>query len=107
MLLAEGARIWGSWGGSEQDALRALLPLLRGTISAIESAGLENGMPGPVSRGDVETVARHVEALTAMDPEVVALYRALCRRTVPIALRAERISAATADEILEVLRQPE
>ncbi|MDN5844210.1 MAG: DUF2520 domain-containing protein [Alcaligenaceae bacterium] len=103
VLLAEGARIWASWGGDEEDAMRALLPLLKGTVSAIESAGLDKGMPGPVSRGDVGTVAGHVQALTEMDADAIALYRALCRRTVPLALRAERISAATAQEIQRVL----
>ncbi|WP_167670762.1 Rossmann-like and DUF2520 domain-containing protein [Allopusillimonas ginsengisoli] len=103
VLLAEAARIWQSWGASEEDALRALLPLLKGTISSIESIGLAKGMPGPVSRGDTGTVARHVQALSSVDADVAALYRELCRRSVPLAQSAERIDAKTADDILRTL----
>jgi predicted short-subunit dehydrogenase-like oxidoreductase (DUF2520 family) len=99
VLLAEAVHIWQSWGAGEEEALQALLPLLKGTISAIESAGLDRGMPGPVSRGDTETVARHVQALAQLDGSAVALYRELCRRTVPLAQRAGRISPAVADQI--------
>jgi len=99
VLLAEAVHIWRSWGAEEDDALKALLPLLKGTIGAIESAGLDRGMPGPVSRGDTETVARHVQALAQMDDKALALYRELCRRTVPLAQRAGRISPETADQI--------
>ncbi len=103
VLLAEAVRIWQSWGASEEDALRALLPLLKGTIVSIESIGLAKGMPGPVSRGDTSTVAGHVKALSGVDAEVASLYRELCRRSVPLAQRAGRIQADTAADILRTL----
>lgn len=103
VLLKEAAGIWQSWGASEEDALHALLPLLKGTVDAIESSGLERGLPGPVSRGDVKTVARHIVALEQVSPEVVELYRQLCRRSVPIARQAGRISPQTASDFLREL----
>jgi predicted short-subunit dehydrogenase-like oxidoreductase (DUF2520 family) len=106
VLLKEAVQIWQSWGASEEQALQALLPLLKGTASAIERSGLERGMPGPVSRGDVQTVARHVQALQQMGADPVALYRALCRRSVAIAQEAGRITAPVAAEFLEELEPP-
>lgn len=106
VLLKEAVQIWQSWGASEEQALQALLPLLRGTASAIERSGLERGMPGPVSRGDVQTVGRHVQALRQMGADPVALYRALCRRSVSIAQEAGRITAPAAAEFLEELEPP-
>ena len=85
VLLREGATIWQSWGGTEDDAIRALTPLVRGTLASIESVGLAKGMPGPISRGDVGTIAKHVATLSELDPEILTLYRQLALRCVPLA----------------------
>jgi predicted short-subunit dehydrogenase-like oxidoreductase (DUF2520 family) len=84
-LLAEAVKIWASFGVGEEDAIKALLPLLRGTAAAVGQAGLVQGMPGPVSRGDTDTVRRHLEALAVFDPAAASLYRTLALRTVPLA----------------------
>ncbi|KAA0889286.1 DUF2520 domain-containing protein [Pusillimonas sp. ANT_WB101] len=103
VLLAEGVRAWQSWGSTEQAALDAFLPMLRGTVASIESSGLAKGMPGPVSRGDTHTVERHVQALGDFDPEMASFYRALCRRSVPLAQKAGRIDDVQAASINSVL----
>ena len=53
-LFGEASKIWQSWGATEEEAVRALLPMARGTLASIESAGIAGGMPGPGSRGEVE-----------------------------------------------------
>lgn len=103
VLLREASRIWQSWGASEEDAVRALLPLVRGTLASIEGAGLAGGMPGPVSRGDVGSVAKHVDALAGLDPEVLALYRELCGRTIPLAIERGTLQPVQAQRLREVL----
>ena len=103
VLLREAANIWQSWGASEEDAVRALLPLARGTLCAIERAGLAGGMPGPVSRGDVETVEKHVAVLANLDPDIVDLYRELCDRTISLAIERGGIDASTAVRIRNAL----
>ncbi len=84
-LLAEAAKLWASFGVGEADAIAALLPLLRGTAASVEKAGLAYGMPGPVSRGDLDTVRRHLDALDAFDAQAALLYRQLALRTVTLA----------------------
>jgi len=44
-------------------------------------------LTGPIARGDERTVARHLEALTAANPELVPLYEALAERTRAVAAR--------------------
>lgn len=105
VLLREASIGWQSWGASEEDAVRALLPLLRGTLAAIERSGLAHGMPGPVSRGDVGTINKHVAALSAFDARALALYRELCSRTIPLALERKGIDADTARRIAEALER--
>lgn len=104
VLLAEAARVWASWGASEAETVRALLPLVRGTLAAIEAAGIARGMPGPVSRGDVDTVAKHVDALGALgDAQSFDSYRLLCARTVDLALARAAIDAGAAQRLRRLL----
>ena len=102
-LFAEAAKIWQSWGASEEDAVRALLPLARGTLASIESAGVAGGMPGPVSRGDVGSIEKHVAALAPLGPEVMEFYRVVCDRTIPLGMRRGVIDERTAARLREVL----
>ena len=102
-LFAEAARIWQSWGASEEDAVRALLPLARGTLASIESAGLADGMPGPVSRGDIGSIEKHVAALAPLGPDVLEFYRVVCDRTIPLGMRRGAIDGAAAARLREIL----
>ena len=102
-LFAEAATIWKSWGATEEDAVRALLPLARGTLASIESAGLAEGMPGPVSRGDVGSIEKHVAALTPLGPEGMEFYRVVCDRTIPLGMARGAIDAAAAARLRAIL----
>lgn len=104
-LFAEASTIWQSWGASEEDAVRALLPLARGTLVSIESAGLAEGMPGPVSRGDVGSIEKHVAALSSLGPEVMEFYRVVCGRTIPLGMQRGAIDDDTAARLREILRR--
>ena len=103
-LFAEGAKIWQSWGATEEDAVRALLPLARGTLESIASAGVAGGMPGPVSRGDVGSIEKHVAALSPLGPEVMEFYRLVCDRTIPLGIARGAIDDAKAVRLREILR---
>ncbi|MHA3904806.1 Rossmann-like and DUF2520 domain-containing protein [Castellaniella sp. WN] len=103
VLLAEAVRLWRSWGATEQQALDALLPLLRGTVESLARSGVAAGMPGPVSRGDAGTVSLHRQALQAVDPDMRDLYDRLCRRGVALARQAGRLGAAGAEGVERVL----
>jgi len=108
VLLREAAVIWQSWGALEAEAVRALVPMMRGTLASIERSGVAQAMPGPVSRGDVGSVVKHVAALDALSPEMLDLYRQLCGRTIALAVERGSIDAATAAALRHVLdRSPQ
>ena len=102
-LFAEAAKIWESWGATQEDAVRALLPLARGTLESIASAGVADGMPGPVSRGDVGSIEKHVKALTPLGAEVMEFYRVVCDRTIPLGIARGAIDEAAAAKLRETL----
>ncbi|HEX5586019.1 MAG TPA: DUF2520 domain-containing protein [Acidimicrobiia bacterium] len=52
----------------------ALLPLVRATVDNVETLGPVDALTGPVARGDVDTVVRHLEAIA---PDERATYRAV------------------------------
>jgi predicted short-subunit dehydrogenase-like oxidoreductase (DUF2520 family) len=52
----------------------ALLPLVRATVDNVETLGPRAALTGPVARGDVDTVARH---LAALQPDERLAYCAL------------------------------
>ena len=106
VLFDEAAALWRTWGATEAQAVDALLPLARGTLEAIASAGIARAMPGPVSRGDVESIAKHTEALAAIDAGArLDLYRTLCAATVRIASHGGAIDGATALRFDKLLAQ--
>jgi len=103
VLLREATDIWKTFGIAEEDAVRALLPLLKGTIASIESAGVAQGMPGPVSRGDVGTVKRHVESLAQVSDEALNLYCELAHRTIALAVERGSLDAEKAEALRKIL----
>jgi predicted short-subunit dehydrogenase-like oxidoreductase (DUF2520 family) len=102
-LFAEATHIWQSWGATEEEAVRALLPLAKGTLSSIESAGLANGMPGPVSRGDIGSIEKHVAALSTMPPNVMEFYRVVCERTIALGMQRGAIDEEKAARLRQIL----
>lgn len=97
-LHAAAARAWSLAGLPPEAARAGLVPLAEGALRAIAEHELTDALTGPVARGDVATVERHLAAL-AGDPETLALYRALAEALLrlPLALDADaraRLAAA-------------
>lgn len=71
--------------GFETGMAKALLePLVRGNIDKLLASSPEEALTGPVERGDVETVQKHLKELTPKEREV---YTLLGRSLVQIAAR--------------------
>jgi predicted short-subunit dehydrogenase-like oxidoreductase (DUF2520 family) len=105
-LFDQAIRLWLTWGASEEQALRALWPLAQGTLSSIQSAGVARGMPGPVSRGDLSSIEKHLRAVSPMGQQTLDFYRTLCATTVPLAQQAGGIDASRAQQFMDLLHIP-
>ncbi|MDY6045094.1 MAG: Rossmann-like and DUF2520 domain-containing protein [Peptoniphilus sp.] len=71
-------------GFTEQEALKALKPLGMNNLENFFELGAEDALTGPVERGDVETVKRHLSVLEG-DEKKRALYVAASRILAEIA----------------------
>jgi predicted short-subunit dehydrogenase-like oxidoreductase (DUF2520 family) len=82
------AAVLAGAGVAQDRAAQALIPLAEGALRNIAAHGTTGGLTGPVRRGDLATVVRHLEAVRDR-PELVEIYRVLARRAVEIAMRID------------------
>lgn len=83
-LIDAAVRLLGSAGVGRDVALRALEPLVRTAVDNALTLGPRDALSGPVARGDVVTVTRHLQA-TGELADVDAVYRAASRYLVELA----------------------
>ncbi|MFC1864477.1 Rossmann-like and DUF2520 domain-containing protein [Chloroflexota bacterium] len=99
--------LWQTFGVPPHQASQALLPLLRGTINNIDTVGIPQCLTGPIARGDTGTIKKHLNALQKVAPAVLSTYRELGLQTIPVALAKGRINQQQAQELQDMLKQPE
>jgi predicted short-subunit dehydrogenase-like oxidoreductase (DUF2520 family) len=80
-LLATTEQVARRAGVSTQEARRRMMPILRQTLANYASFGAANAFSGPIVRGDVDTVKRHLRAL-ASTPVARAVYAALAQAAI-------------------------
>jgi predicted short-subunit dehydrogenase-like oxidoreductase (DUF2520 family) len=83
VVVAEAVRLLERAGWREDEAVRALLPLIEGAVANIRRRGTVRALTGPIRRGDAETVSRHLAAMENPD-----LYRMLGLAALQIAEEA-------------------
>jgi predicted short-subunit dehydrogenase-like oxidoreductase (DUF2520 family) len=71
-------------GIGEKAASAMLIPLVQGTLQNVKNLGLEKALTGPILRGDVATVRKHLEALRG-DPGAREVYAALGKQLLLLA----------------------
>lgn len=75
-------------GVDDETSLKMLIPLIKGTAANVEAMGTVKALTGPIVRGDVSTVASHLNALAQWDPKVEYTYADLASHVVDIAAAA-------------------
>ncbi len=101
------SRLWQIFGYDRNTAMQALTPLLKGAVSNLENIGLPHSLTGPISRGDVTTILKHVEALKSADPQILTAYQALGINTVNTALEKGSITPEKAGEMKAIFTTTE
>jgi predicted short-subunit dehydrogenase-like oxidoreductase (DUF2520 family) len=85
-LLDEGVLLLRAAGWSEKEATSGLLALTEGSLASVRKRGAVAALTGPVRRGDVKTVERHLGALSGLP--AADLYRMLGLIALEIAVEA-------------------
>jgi len=96
--------LWQNFGVPPSRAIEALMPLLRGTLNNLSNVGLPNALTGPIARGDVGTVEKHLAALGKSSPRLLSTYKELGMQTIPIAVAKGKCNPAAADKMRDLFR---
>ena len=104
-LVKTATDLWQGFGIPQEQAIRALLPLMKGTINNIENIGIPQCLTGPIARGDAGTIRKHLKALRAASPELIPTYCELGLKTIPIALAKGRIDPKQARRLESILQE--
>jgi predicted short-subunit dehydrogenase-like oxidoreductase (DUF2520 family) len=97
--------LWQTFSVPPEQATRALLPLIHGTLHNIETIGIPQCLTGPIARGDTGTIRKHLKTLNEKAPALLSTYQELGRQTIPIALAKGRINKQQASKLEAVLKQ--
>lgn len=100
-LIDAAAKALSAAGMPMDQAVAALVPLAQGALANVAEHGAQRGLTGPIRRGDVQTVQRHLAAL-AVRPETAELYRALGRATVALAQSIDGPEAPAAESLAAI-----
>lgn len=104
-LVDYGLKFYEALGADKREALKAVLPLIRGTLHNIEALGIPDALTGPIMRGDAQTVRDHLEAMQAKSPELLGLYKELAKQTISVAGDKGSITEDTAEELLNLVKE--
>jgi predicted short-subunit dehydrogenase-like oxidoreductase (DUF2520 family) len=102
-LVDYGLKFYQTLGADKKEALKAVLPLIRGTLHNIETLGIPDALTGPIMRGDTQTVRDHLEAMRRRAPELVSLYKELARQTLSVAKDRGSLNQDAAKELLKMV----
>ncbi|WP_183108732.1 Rossmann-like and DUF2520 domain-containing protein [Thermohalobacter berrensis] len=84
-LIDYGLTLFDTIGMEKDKGFRALYPLIEGTIKNIYNLGPEKALTGPIARGDVDTIKKHIESLSLYAPDKVDFYKILGKKTLELA----------------------
>ena len=96
--------LWQTFDVPQSKATKALLPLLRGTLNNIENIGLPDCLTGPIARGDLGTIGKHLSALEKVNQHLLNMYKILGLQTIPIALAKGKIDMNKASELEKLFK---
>jgi predicted short-subunit dehydrogenase-like oxidoreductase (DUF2520 family) len=99
-LVDAGSELLVEAGLERKPATAALTALLSSTVKNLEELGLPTALTGPISRGDVAVVARHLSVLSGPARE---LYRATALRVLKVAQKKGRATPEALQKIEDLL----
>jgi predicted short-subunit dehydrogenase-like oxidoreductase (DUF2520 family) len=101
--IAELGRVAGL---DEAGSLAIYGPLIEGTLGNARALGIRAALTGPVTRGDVGTLAAHLAALADHAPGVLPLYVAAAQREVDLAEGRGVLAPETLERLRDILSEP-
>jgi predicted short-subunit dehydrogenase-like oxidoreductase (DUF2520 family) len=93
-----------SLGLTQDAAIQAFWPLVRGTLKNIEMKGTVSALTGPVARSDIGTIRKHLRALHDKLPIYLPAYCSMGILAADIGVKKKTLSEEEAETIKKLLR---
>jgi predicted short-subunit dehydrogenase-like oxidoreductase (DUF2520 family) len=94
-----GLELFEAAGIGKKDSLKALLPLIDGTVKNIRRLGIPMALTGPIARGDAGIIREHLKSISRERRDLVDLYCELGRYTVKTGVAKGTLDKRNALEI--------
>lgn len=91
-------------GIERTTVVQMIEPLVRETMAAVMSRGVDSALTGPVARGDAQVVASQLASVSSLGSEYADIYRLLGQVALEIAERGGGLSEAVVERTRQVLQ---
>lgn len=102
-LLDAIAELGAAAGLDEAGSLAVYGGLIEQTLGNARALGIRAALTGPMTRGDVGTLGRHLEALARLAPAALPLYRAAAEREIALAQARGSLAPEAAESMRRLL----
>jgi predicted short-subunit dehydrogenase-like oxidoreductase (DUF2520 family) len=103
-LLQIAANLFQKFDIPTTRATKILMPLMQGNLSNMRNIGLPDCLTGPISRGDIKTIEKHISALKETDGPLLNIYAELGLQTIPIALEKGTLDEQAGETLQRILK---
>lgn len=106
-LMGISQRVYEKIGLDPGQAVSAFWPLVKGTIRNIEEKGTVQSLTGPIARGDVRTIEKHLKAFREEIPELLEFYKLMAAFAVEAGTSKGSLTPERAGQIRKLLQEVE
>lgn len=96
-------KMLGHAGIENQTALNLLMPLIQGAVDNLNQSGIPQALTGPISRGDIATLEKHLQALDQLPENMGDIYKRLGIESVELGRAKGSMAPGSEEEILRLL----
>lgn len=93
-------------GFAEEEARKALMPLIHGTLQNIDQFGTQSALTGPIVRADAQTVQRHLKKISH-NSNLLKVYKTLGSETLRLARQTHKKSPEQYDALEHLFQEGE
>jgi predicted short-subunit dehydrogenase-like oxidoreductase (DUF2520 family) len=102
-LLIMAVDIFKALNFSEQETLKIFQPLLSTTLSNLTEKGIAGALTGPISRGDLATITKHIQTLSINFPNYETIYKLHGKILLNLKSVHDKISDEKYEELMKLL----
>lgn len=103
-VIHSAVQMFKALGITEAEAIAALSPILRGTFANMIREGTVNALTGPIVRGDVGTIEKHLAQIAELSPKESTIYAQLGIYTEKIAEERKIYTEEEGKELSTIIR---